>query len=646
MSSHQYKRDLGGAVFGYLAKLDRLRILDRTAFDAQVVSWLSEPRIFGRLRIWHALNPARSSPEQAFASIDALSDEAFWMVDHQRDLLHVLRDRWAGFTPEWRQRLERRLLEGAIRPWPTESDERFRARRAHTVLDALHWLQGQGVEFSFDWQNEEVTRLRADAPRWTDTRPSSAVEPMVSRGGAVRTDADHTALDDLPVEEVVERAAAIAGPTNDFLVEADPFLGLVRDNPDRALAAIERATASRDEVTRALSALLWEDVVNRRAGLTTPIAELLTRVGDAVFTGAIGAVARWLDKVTATRGRLPSVRPIATPSWIAASRSYTDAERDPIETPPRRTDWVFKAINAPAGNLAEALMRDEVLPNSADGAGLPEAWCGRAERLLDLPEPHRDLALVILASNLPYLFAQDRGWARRRLIPAFADDRRAAALAGLLQVHTGLTADLFAEVKAVLVDEVTSAVESSETADEQLFEWVGGQLLAAWVWASAPLSDEEMTVTLAQGSDPFRAAVLEHCERWLREGAGSDIRTRLLEFFRSVWPKQAIARSGATTQALAAVAFAAGDDLPAFRQAVEPFLLRGDQWPELYQFHDLAEVARRAPEDVLDLLDRIAPDETTSRPYDLDETLDAVIQAAPGLGQDPRMVRLRGEALQ
>ena len=94
------------------------------------------------------------------------------------------------------------------------------------------------------------------------------------------------------------------------------------------------------------------------------------------------------------------------------------------------------------------------------------------------------------------------------------------------------------------------------------------------------------------------------------------------------------------------MAFAAGNDLPAFRQAVEPFLVRGDQWPELYRFHDLAEVARRAPEDVLDLLDRIAPDDTTSRPYDLDETLDAIVQAEPRLEQDPRTARLRGEAFQ
>ena len=436
VSSHQYKRDLGGAVFGYLAKLDRLRVLDRAAFDAQVVLWPSEPRIFGRLRIWHALDPARSSSDQAFASIDALSDEAFWMIDHQRDLLHTLRDRWPEFTPQRRQRLERRLLEGAIRPRPTEPDEQFRARRAHTVLDAVHWLRGQGVEFSFDWQNEEVTRLRADAPRWTDARPSSAVEPMVSRGGAVRTDADHAALDDLPVEEVVARAAEIAGPTNDFLVEADPFLGLVRDDPDRALAAIECATASRDKVVRALSTLLWEDVGSRRPDLTIPIAELLARVGDAVFKGTIGAVARWLDKVTATEDD-----PIgATHRDALVDRGIAllpDAERDLIETPPRRTDWVFQAINAPAGNLAEALMRDGALPSSADGVGLPAGWRGRAERLLDLPEPHRDLALVILVRNLPYLFAQDRGWACRRLIPAFTDDRRAAALAGLLQVHTG-----------------------------------------------------------------------------------------------------------------------------------------------------------------------------------------------------------------
>ena len=121
------------------------------------------------------------------AALGSLSDEAFWRPDHQRDLLHALRDRWQHFTVEQWGRLEHRLLEAALRPWPAEPEEHFTARRAHTVLDALHWLRGEGIDFAFDWDHE-ITRLRADVPDWTGDDPSIAVEATGSRGGAVVTE--------------------------------------------------------------------------------------------------------------------------------------------------------------------------------------------------------------------------------------------------------------------------------------------------------------------------------------------------------------------------------------------------------------------------------------------------------------------------
>lgn len=58
-SRHQYERDLGGAVFGYLDKLDALRAHDRDAFDLQVASWPKAGFVFERFRIWYALGASR-----------------------------------------------------------------------------------------------------------------------------------------------------------------------------------------------------------------------------------------------------------------------------------------------------------------------------------------------------------------------------------------------------------------------------------------------------------------------------------------------------------------------------------------------------------------------------------------------------------
>ena len=97
---------------------------------------------------------------------------------------------------------------------------------------------------------------------------------------------------------------------------------------------------------------------------------------------------------------------------------------------------------------------------------------------------------------------------------------------------------------------------------------------------------------------------------------------------------------------MTAVVFAAGDDLPAFKEAIEPFLVRGDSWPAMYRFNDPEVAARRFPEEVLDLLDRIAPAEPRGHRTGLDEVLDVIAEAAPALEHDLRMIRLRNPTLQ
>lgn len=491
--------------------------------------------------------------------------------------------------------------------------------------------------------------MQTAIPDWADGDPLNAVRAYGSRSGWVATETDHAALDEAPIEEVVARAKTIAGRTEHILVEADPFLGLVRDDPDRALASIERSTASHEEVAEALSTMLREDEQKPRKTVTTDIAGLLIRVNDNVFAAAIRAIGSWLKR----HSQLKEVA-FDPALWnIILDRGIDlvgGVERDPIETVPRRTDWMFHAINSPAGNFAEVLMGDDTLPSPPGGAGLPDAWRVRAEHLLRLPEPHASFALVIFASRLPYLFAADCEWVCRWLVPAVADDRRPIMLASFRYIGGGLSRKLFAILTPILVDEVVQAAMSSEETDDHLLEWIGTQLLRGWINEVPGVGDDEMRTVLARGTDAVRAAVLDQCSEWLRndetpkEGR-PDLKARLIALFRSVWPKQATAQRGRTNGGLVSVIFAAGEDLPTFKDVVEPFVARGARWPELHWSLKPEVAATQFPEEVLSLLDRAAPAAPTNYWSDFHQVLDAIAEADPNLDHDPRMYRLRAATL-
>jgi hypothetical protein len=133
--------------------------------------------------------------------------------------------------------------------------------------------------------------------------------------------------------------------------------------------------------------------------------------------------------IAARLGTLPSERlqdvayPIA--EWMKAlsERFYTDASEvlpslwtnlmvalRTIRTETRHRDersWATDALNAPVGKLCDFLFKDPAKDNLKAGAGFPRDWTQRFEDLLTLPGDMRQHALVMLASQLNWLFTID-----------------------------------------------------------------------------------------------------------------------------------------------------------------------------------------------------------------------------------------------
>lgn len=315
--------------------------------------------------------------------------------------MHVIRDRWHDLEEAQRAQVAERLVVG-----PDEEElswvepERREAVRAWQRLDAVGWLVREGVDLGIDWD-----RLREEwrslAPEWDENDVEKAVHAFVSRGGRVRTDTNHEFLFDVPIEDVVATAAERSGRTDDFLVEANPFLGLVEANPQRAREAIRRSTADAAARGNALRTLLTDAANTADRHRMEDLLALLEDCSDGVLIEAGWGVGHWIKRSSRDRDIVPALDALLdrfVHILPLMERSDETDEEDEEEDP----DYVFRAINAPAGHVAEAMMADPRLPNADRRNGLPDAWQARAQALVNMPRPHGDHAITIFAGRAPY----------------------------------------------------------------------------------------------------------------------------------------------------------------------------------------------------------------------------------------------------
>lgn len=633
VNRYEYDHNLGGIVFGYCNKLDRLRECDRSAFDREVASWPHGPVLFDRLRLWQALDQQRSNGATVAAILAALPSALLWRFESRRDALHVIRDRWSDLDNTQRRVIAQRLASG---PDADElswvEPERREAVCAWQRLDAVGWLVREGVDLGIDWdrQREEWRNL---VPEWDENDVEKAVQAFMSRGGTIQTDTNHELLYDVAIEDVVAKAAERSGQTDDYLVEANPFLGLVQGDPERAREAIRRSTA--DDATRgtALRTLLIDaaDTADRH-----PMEELLALVedcSDGVLAEAGWAIGHWIVRSSRNREIVPALDPLLDRLVHILPLMERSDDADEEDDP----DYVFRAINAPAGHVVEAMMADRRLPNADRRTGLPDEWRTRAEALVNMPQPHGDHALTIFAGHAPYLHAHDAPWVATQLLIYLDGPRRAALLAGLSLWRNALPIAFFAHVRPSLI----AAAAEGGGRRRSLEDWIASQLLFAWLREDGSLSDDALSDVLRQASEPFRLAILSYARSISQEPYDGVVRDRIVHLLDAVWPRQAALRTEAVMVDLIDVALAGGDDVTRLAAVVMKHLRGLPEWPEIHRFQHLEAAAEQHPLEVLTLLDCIAPEEVARPVYGMDEIVNAILSAVPELAGDQRVEKLR-----
>ena len=650
VNKHLGNRDLPGMVARYVTELTRLSERDPEAARHAVRCWPREASlVFARLRCWALGEMGLVPMGEREAFLSQISDEAFWQSGNQRDLLTSLQAIWDDLSETERSVLEARLIAGPARPDRIEKDEKATEWQAMKSLSYIGYLRLQSCEFGFD-HDVVTSELRSRAPGWNDSFAATAADETGSRGGIVTTITEYDALLGVPTKEIVARAEEISGRGDDFLKESDPFRGLARERPARAMAALRHASADTGIMTKYWRTFFSHDVRKEDSPrLATLILGRLSQLDNETLVPILYSVTWWLHETAAFHTRThPACFDSVFDRLIALLETDPSLNRSSIVRNSTGVDWSGSALNSAPGHLADAVMADDRRGN-AERRGFPRDWSNRVRRLLALPGDGGALTLAALARNLSYIHYHDASFAEHMIALAFENDNPDAEAAFWSGFQHGKipTHSLYRLMKPHMLAYATRSGRRISGYRDAL----GVYLLSGWRSKAEqdeePLvTDSELSAAILNGPDDFRSSILHYLADWTQAELAKDKPTEFLQhapdFFTEVWPRQRRVRTPAVSRAIKDLLTTNATLMDMFFDNALPHLIPLNQHVHLY-FRDQDQLVEQRPRQLFKVIAAILPTDTTLWPYGLTQLLDRLGEADGTFLDDPDFQRMRAK---
>ncbi len=641
-------------VLNFVELFRRLLNLDVVQAKREFNKWRREDLVFDRLRIWACGLEGLVNEAEFTSEVMLLSDDDFWALKGQRDLLISIKNKWSELSENNRKLIEKRILKGPRKPrWVSREDHVVRS--AYRLLNRLHWLNSQGCIFSFDL-DIVTNRYRAKAPDWKPEYAESAAESRESRVGWVRTDTDWSDLKGIPPSKIIENANKKRNTSFRDFTEYKPFLGLCDDWPLRAITAL-----SIELKKGKFHAELWRDYLSRETRkkdkyrLKLLTAGRITQVPNTDFKDIILTASRWYkDYGPELRDMSPKIFEAVWEKFISTIKEDKNAIGSAlVRQENKEIDWTGEAINSASGHLAQLHMTSPATEHLQRGQGYPKLWLKKAEQLLCLPNDAHRYAMVIFAHNLSWFYEIDPEWTDRNLINVIESDKtssddKAAIWAGFMWGATVPNAELYIKLKPHMLE----MANQSASGKRRHAEVLSGLLLSGWGSKNKEnlqyVSDEELRNVLLVAGDDFRSYILWHLGRWSKDKK-SKWDKKVLHFLQRVWPKHKKVRTSKTSARLCEIALTQKENFPAVSKQVSQLVSKvGMEYVHIPRIQEMAgdqeegdNLASKYPEDYLNLLYSILPDQIERWPYGAAKVLKHIERISPKLSNDPKLIELK-----
>lgn len=651
----QYGRShgLSGAVIAFSSLFERLIQIDLETAKRELSKWMiDDSTIFARLRIWAASKPVLVPDDQLGVAIAKVSDEAFWGRHHERDLLLTLSSRWNTLSVDTRIEIENRLIDGPPRR-EQEDNEHFKERRAWSAVNRITWLSRNGCELHLDLE-KETERLRASAPTWKPEYADKAADSLEARGGWVRTDTEHTALLAEPLVSTLSKAVELSGRRIEMLVEHDPYAGLSARHPIRAFAALRMVAKNLEFPEWA-----WRTFLNSEARkgdkprFVALIAEQLAQYSEDDIATFIRPATDWLSNVSMVlAGQYPASFDRVTSALIRTLATAPEKGASTIVRGGREPDWTTEAINAPTGNVVQALFNHPRIEGLKTGDGFPSDWLGYVDTLLALTGDMRRHAVVICTHHLNWFYMIDPEWSEKKLLSILdssdLEDQRAFWGGFFWGARVPPAPKLYLRLKSYLLQLAKQGGITRRGHGEVLSAIV----LAGWgsfmgETGERFIANDELRDVLVNTDDEFRSHVLWQVERWSskKEDNAEDNWALLLPvLLRDVWPRQKSVKSPKISARLCDLVFSNEGRFPELAEIVLPLLTKID-----HGHHMMMPSLRRSKDNIVDLYPRLTltllhavlPDDVSAWPFGIEDTLIRIGEVDTSLNADERLIELK-----
>ena len=639
----------------FVSLLNRMAESNANVLKGYVATWpSSEPNIFDKLHLYTLNIPTLFSAKEAAAHILALDNGTFWNTAHRREMLFLLRDRWSDFAVDTRSQIAMRLLQGRESHPHGDENELEILRKTESAI-VIGWLIGKGCEMDENVL-EEWAELKQGLPQWQDDWAGSAAQALRRKSGWIATDEDESVLEDIPVSEIAVRALAQTGHAAGEFTEYQPFRGLIKNQPSRAIAALGAASRNGEYPAR-----LWGDAIGNwpqsaavRANLL--FYERMRRLPPETIVQVRYEVGRWLEGpwvllVEENESYAIKLFDDLVFGLLSGGEQGTDSGLGevyigggPVEKSRRTLDH---AINGPIGSATRALLSALAKREPVQGEGIPEEFSSRFPPLLAAPGEGSDHATCIVAERANWLDYIAPDWVDKTIIPWFriGHDKSEAAWNGLLHSGKMPTPSLFGKIRDHFIG-LFPAIYSwnwGDDAEERAHQWV--------VLATVSFSNGVSGISFNQARDCIRnmnsrgrGQVIHFLGR-VGEQNESGWKKYTIPFIEKAWPKEKSIQTEETSKAWISILENSGEGFPTLVNAIGHCLRRtGLLRFGLYGFTRVTEsevmIPKTYPDHMLDLLDLVIPDSPADAPYDLEAVLQVLAEAKPTIVSDRRFMRL------
>jgi hypothetical protein len=614
-----------GHVVTYIGMLFALADDDPAGARREVSNWGDADDISTRINIVAASKPLLASPAEAGGVYLDLTDEDFWGDQHERDLLISVKSRWSELELNVQDQIANRVLNGVI-PYDVSDEIKARCR-----LGRIQWFKGNGIDIEKS-HSDEVMALLDQVPDWTEDAAFYTGRPKFEVF-SVSQDTALTPLEGVQLADIVEKVEEIRSQHARHLhTVSEPFLGLVNQNPSKALRALGLALKKGIYYPWTWATLLSRDITSRR--LVLALAARLARLSAYQLRQVVREAANWLWRNT---NQLDShSHPLFWELWQACVESLRSG---PVaDTGKRRRNWVEESVDSTAARLAESAFS---IDRDLDSPVLLPELEASIEQLLQLPSPFRQHAVFRVAMRFDFFFAKDRKWTTETLLPlssAIGDDS-AAFWQGYLYRNNTLSPGAFALFKNDLICHVRG-----KTLLKGGRALVAATLLDRWLQRTGvarpeeAMSDSELREILVLSEEEFRDDLVRTLARWAKD-APAKFDGQVLYFLEKVWPLQKIVKNAHMTARLVDLAFAVpGRFSEAVKLIVPKVVVAPRELSMRYHMVDERVVQNHGPA-LVDLLWQTLPTTASMWPDDVDHLLTK-LQMLPSLCESARLSTL------